>query len=165
MLLPIDRASDSIIRSIAVLLQNVNLPLCRAATMPPTHQIIKVMRLSLRALAPHLLLAFAEIIVRLDWFRAKLIRSCIYMEGVVSCSWVNIIIINMLVCCLNIYIYTPGGKDRGFLEYWETWPLLRSRRLQRHRGVQSPGGHDHLQFQGSKIIIIIFHYPKKKNPS
>ncbi len=104
MLLPIDRASDSIIRSIAVLLQNVNLPLCRAATMPPTHQIIKVMRLSLRALAPHLLLAFAEIIVRLDWFRAKLIRSCIYMEGVVSCSWVNIIIINMLVCCLNIYI-------------------------------------------------------------
>lgn len=60
------------------------------------------------------------------------------------------------------YIYTPGGKDRGFLEYWETWPLLRSRRLQRHRGVQSPGGHDHLQFQGSKIIIIIFHYPKKK---
>uniref|UniRef100_A0A0E0NWP5 RING-type E3 ubiquitin transferase n=1 Tax=Oryza rufipogon TaxID=4529 RepID=A0A0E0NWP5_ORYRU len=31
--------------------------------MPPTHQIIKVMRLSLRALAPHLLLAFAEIIV------------------------------------------------------------------------------------------------------
>uniref|UniRef100_A0A0D3FJZ0 Uncharacterized protein n=1 Tax=Oryza barthii TaxID=65489 RepID=A0A0D3FJZ0_9ORYZ len=31
--------------------------------MPPTHQIIKVMRLSLHALAPHLLLAFAEIIV------------------------------------------------------------------------------------------------------
>lgn len=112
MLLPIDRASDSIIRSIAVLLQNVNLPLCRAATMPPTHQIIKVMRLSLRALAPHLLLAFAEIIVRLDWFRAKLIRSCIYMEGVVSCSWVNIIIINMLVCCLNIYIYSRWQGQR-----------------------------------------------------